>query len=298
VLEEYASRPPAKAWVLITVVLGVPVLYPVLATVMNLLPRPWLAGLAGILPVFAILHLLAFGLLICGVVVGLGGQRFRDLGLRPGQIWPGVKVTVASWLLAQLVLVAVVLVRSSDLSLHPAWEAKGGSLLLTFAGNLVGTAVFEEVTYRGFLLPQLYRRLKRPDRQIDRWRFGVATLVAGICFALAHLPTFLFQHRPPQVIAVVMVMLTLAGVFGGVLYLRTGNLFAVIGIHALYNSPLPVVDGSPAVASAVVLALGFLLALGGPRHRMDSAAGRDAPSAAGRDLGIWTLVVRSLGRSK
>jgi membrane protease YdiL (CAAX protease family) len=63
-----------------------------------------------------------------------------------------------------------------------------------------------------------------------------------VCFPLAHLPVFLIQQRPPQVIAAVAVMLTLAGVFGGVLYLRTGNLFTVIGIHALYNSPLPVVE--------------------------------------------------------
>jgi hypothetical protein len=263
VLAEFSSRLAARTWVLVVVIVGVPVLYPVLATGVNLLPRTWLATVTQIFPVFAILHLLAFALVICVVVVGLGRQRFHDLGLRPALFWPGVMVAVAVWCVAQIVIVAIVLVTSGGLAVHSAWREKGGTLLVTFAGNLIGTAVFEEVTYRGFLLPELYQRLRRPDRRIDRWRLVLALVVGGVCFAVAHLPVFLIQQRPPQVIAAVAVMLTLAGVFGGVLYLRTGNLFTVIGIHALYNSPLPVVECSPTVASGVILVLGVLLAVVG-----------------------------------
>jgi hypothetical protein len=287
VLAEFSSRLAARTWVLVVVIVGVPVLYPVLATALNLVSRPWLATVTQIFPAFAILHLLAFALVICGVVVGLGGQRFHDLGLRPALFSPGVMVAVAVWCVAQIVLVAIVLVTSGGLAVHSAWREQGGTLLVTFAGNLIGTALFEEVTYRGFLLPELYQKLKRPDRRIDRWRLAVALVVGGVCFALAHLPVFLIQQRPPQVIAAVAVMLTLAGVFGGVLYLRTGNLFTVIGIHALYNSPLPVVECSPKLASGVILVLGILLAVVGRRLAWQSRPNLGAAADRGRMQRFW-----------
>jgi membrane protease YdiL (CAAX protease family) len=60
-----------------------------------------------------------------------------------------------------------------------------------------------------------------------------------------------------------MAVLTLAGLFGAVLYLRTRNLLVVTGIHALVNAPTPLV-ATPASPFGITLALSAALWIAWP----------------------------------
>ena len=109
------------------------------------------------------------------------------------------------------------------------WEGKGGSnplLLLTlesqdkfaifvlFVTASVAAPIFEEIMFRGFLLPSLTRYIP----------VSAAIIVSGFIFAIAHLS--LAETLP----------LTILGIILGIVYTRSRSLMASIMIHSLWNS--------------------------------------------------------------
>jgi hypothetical protein len=75
------------------------------------------------------------------------------------------------------------------------------------------------------------------------------------------------------------------GILFAVLYLRTENLFVVIGVHALANAPVTVLAmPSEGLANLLPLLLSLvLIAVWGPGKRWLSRLGRTSPSS-GRTL--------------
>lgn len=94
---------------------------------------------------------------------------------------------------------------------------EGNDILAMLVGSLapcVSAPWWEEVLYRGFLLPALYL-FYPPD---------VATLVSAVIFAAHHMSMS------------GMIPLTTLGYLWAVLYLLSGNLLVPILIHAMWNS--------------------------------------------------------------
>lgn len=102
-----------------------------------------------------------------------------------------------------------------------AWTAVGSSLvagdpianLLYFAVVSILAPIWEEVMFRGFLLPSLTKYLNT----------GAAVVATSICFALAH---FSVQRFLP-ILALGLVM--------GHAYVRSRNLMPSMVLHALWN---------------------------------------------------------------
>jgi membrane protease YdiL (CAAX protease family) len=109
------------------------------------------------------------------------------------------------------------------------WQGRGGNnpILPIALGGQDGLALacffitagilaplFEEVVFRGFLLPSLTRYLS----------VGEAIIVSSLLFAIAHLS--LSEILP----------LTVLGIVLGVVYTRSRNLLSAILLHSLWNS--------------------------------------------------------------
>ncbi|MBP0009673.1 MULTISPECIES: type II CAAX endopeptidase family protein [unclassified Roseofilum] len=125
-------------------------------------------------------------------------------------------------------LIAIPVVLLVSLINQILWQGQGGSnpiLPLALQGNdwvaiacfaftaSVAAPVFEEIMFRGFLLPSL-------TRYVPVW---LAITLSGFVFAIAHLS--LSEIIPLATLGIIM----------GIVYTRSGNLLAPIVLHSLWN---------------------------------------------------------------
>ena len=194
-------------------------------------------------------------LLIAGVL-GLGGRLSPRRLIGPlKQAVPAILWTCGLWGITQLVGVVVLSIQGG-LTFDPSWNTYGVSWVLGgLLAQLAGNALFEEIAYRGFLLPQTHRRLSAIRR--PALRIFVAVLVSQAVFALIHIPNRIYTGLPLAAYPMDLVRLLGLGALFAVIYLRTGSLLLAVGIHALLNRPTPLVDF--ASSSTVLLMLTAVL---------------------------------------
>ena len=126
-------------------------------------------------------------------------------------------------------LVALPLVLLVSLINQQIWQGQGGSnpllflalqaqdkvaLAIFFITASIAAPIFEEIMFRGFLLPSL-------TRYVPVWG---AIIISGFIFAIAHLS-----------LSEVLPLATL-GIILGFVYTRSRNLFAPMLLHSLWNS--------------------------------------------------------------
>ena len=188
------------------------------------------------------------------ILFAWGRLRPADVGLIRSQWKTGLAVLVALWSAIQLFS----LVAGSGFDLHPAWSDPGtGYVLGLLLAMLLGTALYEEVFFRGFLLQQLYLRFERIGS--ERGRLLLAILVSALVFSPWHLPTLLI-NQDLEPVALLMRLLSLlgAGLLLALLYLRTGNLWVTMAVHALVNAPT-LLFAAPVAGSMIAGTLGVVL---------------------------------------
>lgn len=197
-----------------------------------------------------------------------GGLRPRHLGLEAARLPTGVLGTVTIW--AALSLLAWPLA-DGPLGWGADWQTSslrtGGRLL----GQLLGNALVEEVVYRGFFFAQLLLALR--DRGLGERRAALwAALASSLVFAVPHVPNRIMKDEYHGAADVLLDQskLVVLGAFFCWIYLRTGNLFFVIGAHALGNYPSALVrwdfEAVPAEVAALLVAVAVTL---GWRRRRD-----------------------------
>jgi membrane protease YdiL (CAAX protease family) len=150
--------------------------------------------------------------------------------LTPGRVAPALAKGLGFFALAFAAVMAVALL-ISPLLRHSAPPQKEllemlanlrgpVAVLLVFLTVAVVAPVFEEILFRGFLLPWLGERL---ERRLGRTGWPLAILLTGLTFAAIHmqpmgLPT-----------------LGTLGVVLGFAFVRTGHLGSAILVHGLWN---------------------------------------------------------------
>jgi membrane protease YdiL (CAAX protease family) len=160
------------------------------------------------------------------------------------------------------------LATGQGLSIDPTWAQFGALAVLgNLLGQFFGNALYEETVWRGVTLPQFYRRCaKRLPAKRD---LSMAALIAALVisqglFALRHIPVRIWNRFTLGDLPITLAELFVTGVVFALLYLRTRNLFVVIGIHALYDAPTALLAHGGAVALPA-LALVMLILLLWPR---------------------------------
>ncbi len=126
-------------------------------------------------------------------------------------------------------LVAIPAVLLISLINQQIWQGQGGSnpllslalqaqdkvaLTIFFITASIAAPVFEEIMFRGFLLPSLTRYLS----------ISTSIMISGFLFAIAHLS--LSEVLPLAVLGIIL----------GVVYTRSRNLLAPMLLHSLWNS--------------------------------------------------------------
>lgn len=223
--------------------------------------RPLASATGGLFTGSLLANLVFIAALVLVIILGVGRLRLYDIGLVRRNIMPGLVYTVGLWLVAQIVHLLAGLVTYGTVSLNAEWLTYGvGFMIGLLLTQIFGNALFEEIAYRGFLVPQLYLRLERlRDRP---WkRLFAALLISQTAFALSHIPNRIYLGMTAGDIAIDLLMLVGWGILYALLYLRTDNLFLVVGVHALGNTPTTIFATAPMLTGAGASMLIYLLAV-------------------------------------
>lgn len=182
-------------------------------------------------------NLLVFGFLnlvvIVCLLVGIEKIPFRKLGLI--NLKQGILVFTLVWSISQLIIIAINLFHGQDIKINMIWSKWEPTYIFGFLiAMITGTAFFEEVAFRGYLLPQFFFLIKNKHRTL--W----AILLCALLFSIFHIPSLLYivKLSPPEILTRLLMLLGV-GIITCLAYLRTGNIFVLIAIHALNNAPTP-----------------------------------------------------------
>lgn len=163
----------------------------------------------------------------------------------------------------------------SSLGLTPFWVG-----ILMYFIFYVAVGLFEESLVRGYLLRNIAEGLKNL-RISPRIAIGISLGITSILFGILHIGN-------PSVSAMAMILLALAGVFLGLGYILTGNLWLSIGIHIAWNFAEGILFGFPVSGVASELAV-FQIHQAGP---ILFTGGNFGPEG-----GLMCLVIVILGMS-
>lgn len=212
------------------------------------------------------------------VILRVGRLRPVDVGLVRSKLPAGIIFTFGVWVVVQLLVLAESLLSQGRVTIDAQWSTVGVTAMLgALIGQLLGNALYEEIGYRGSLFPQALAKLEQ------RWPgFGtrvvvVALLISQGLFALRHIPMDVLNGVDAVDLAIDLIGKLLIGVIYALLYLRTRNLFIVVGIHALVNAPTSVFEATYVGPSYLTLLLAVVTIVAWPRVTQ-----RQAPVAAHR----------------
>ncbi|BAZ44885.1 abortive infection protein [Chondrocystis sp. NIES-4102] len=195
---------------------------------------PLILGIANINPVNSTLRIKALYVLATYLLMAAGGVGVLYFSIKSflplPQDWFKFKL-FDNWFVWGIggYLVAVPLVLLVSLINQQIWQGQGGSnpllylalqaqdkvaLAIFFSTASIAAPIFEEIMFRGFLLPSLTRYVSVTS----------AIIISGFIFAIAHLS--LSEVLPLATLGIVL----------GVVYTRSRNLLAPMLLHSLWNS--------------------------------------------------------------
>lgn len=164
--------------------------------------------------------LLGLGLL---VVPGIAGVKLSQLGFRPWRDWT---TTEKSYCLQVVVIANVVfpIVLAAPLGNRVAQAGLAWSLWNVFVPYLF-YGFYQELLYRGMVQLELVRR----------WGAPIGIVVANVLYTFGPLHWYYFASRGSLAVPM-FVAIFFIGLFFGVLYRRSGNLWIVAIFHAIGNA--------------------------------------------------------------
>jgi hypothetical protein len=200
---------------------------------------------------------------VLAIVCGAGRLRLADVGVRGGDVARAVAVAAAIWLVAQPAHALASLIAGDEIA-AASWQGLGwgryrGPDVLAHA---IGVTPGEELAFRGVLLVQA--ALLVPGGPRARWLAAIA--ISQTLFGLWHIPARLDVGLGGLDLVANLAATAAGGVAGAIAYLRTRNLALVALLHALWNTPAPLV-ASPVHPSIVAVGLGAIVVAAWPRRR-------------------------------
>jgi len=182
------------------------------------------------------------------------------IGWKQSTLKSGCLIVIVTWLALQVAAVLAALIGGHGLALHSDWTTGNYSGVGRLIGQLIGTAPFEESLFRGILPVQLFFWLsKREPRRVYRW-VVITMLLSAIAFAVPHIPNRILNNSYTGLGSVIQdqLLLMLAAIVFLWVYLSTGNLWFVIGLHSLINAPTLIVASPIDGSSQVILLIAML----------------------------------------
>jgi hypothetical protein len=242
---------------------------------------PVFEATGGLVDVTLLANLAFVVVIVGGIVLRFGDLRPLDVGLVRADVPVGIGITAGAWLLLQVTGVAALMLRGESLALADSLIRFGVLPVLGgFVGQVLGNALYEEVVYRAFLLPQLAKKFARASRSgSPRTAFLLALLVSQTVFTLVHVPGRLAAGVEVGNLPAFLAAPFVLGVLFALVYARTGNLFVAIGLHALVNDPVLLVDaGGVVLVPLLLVVLAILVAWPSLVTRVGVEESRSEPS--------------------
>lgn len=180
----------------------------------------------------------------------------KELGLEKSKLRNGVVVNISLFLILQLygLLYSYFTLGKFVISEgFTEWTIIVGSYLQ----YIFGVALFEEVAFRGFLIPQVFIRLKSNGS----FRMLVTLIISQFLFSIVHIPIRLVSGVNFLELVMSLVSVFVIGLIFSFIYLLTENLFIAMGIHAIWdltmNNAISIFTSKYAII--VILIFSFML---------------------------------------
>jgi len=221
---------------LLTAVLNL-VVFP--SKTMSSILRPIVTGTHGLVNGTLIAYIFLFIVIVFGIIIFTGKLSSRDIGINWKSLPQALLVTCILCFATQIIGLVFSLLFIGKLTLAAQWQSAGLTASLgIIISQFFGCAPVEEIVFRGFLLPQLFIKFKSQRLQLHPLlRLLTALIISQLIFALFHIPSLISKGVPLDTSIVELVKYFTLGILISLIYLRTGNLFIGIGIHALFNLP-------------------------------------------------------------
>jgi len=232
-------RSPGEMWLLLGCLIGV-TLYLVWGTALSemLVPPSWLASPRVKFFVVLTRKLIVFVVIPFVLFRTIFGYRWSDFGIQ----FAGLRALAGNHLLVVVVLSGLILLFQYFAGAGAAPIRRGEfhasqlvlGLPLCFAWLFVEAGLVEEFFFRGLLQTRLAVWFKSEISSVA---------LMSLLFGLAHAPGFILRRAglaeaigenpsPLDAVAYAIVVLSVSGIFFGIVWARTRNLFAVMFIHA------------------------------------------------------------------
>lgn len=215
----------------------------------------------GVIDSLFVLSLIKGAFVGFGVIFWIGQFRSRHLGLGWEKFKVGMLATCFLWAMLQLIIVAYDMITASEISYFSNWQGTGSiNILGGFVLYAIGKAFFDELTYRGLLLPQLHLKCRRYINLDPRLILGIAIVLSQTIYLIIQLPLVSLFASTSSSSAMTLTSLFFLSIINSLVYLRTKNLYITIGLHAIWYQPIFI--AAPAIPHTfilVLLAVGFIL---------------------------------------
>ncbi|NHI89799.1 MAG: CPBP family intramembrane metalloprotease [Candidatus Thorarchaeota archaeon] len=174
---------------------------------------------------------------VYGVLVLKEKFQGKDFGLVTGKLPTAIIVGLITWVTIQIIEGFASYIYTGSIEFDSKWSTDSLGLIGLLIGMLFGTALYEEVGYRGFLLVQF--RMKIEDITTNRaLQISLSLIASQTLFTLLHVPwKVLNQGWTTAALFDLLFSVFMNGIIYGLLYLRTENLFFVMFVHVFGNAP-------------------------------------------------------------
>lgn len=208
--------------------------------------------------------------IICFIIFGWGHLKPREVGCLKTALKPALLFFLGFWLVAQGCFALLSLLSTGTLEWNIAWQQGWPAVIGFLLAHLFGTAVYEDLAFRGFMLPQLFLKFGGSPENQTRRHLIYAILVSQIVFSLVHIPTLIYTGANFGLIIARLGACLFLGVIMALLYLRTGNLFLIVVIHALIDTNTSLFGVADWVEHAIYTFLMILVLIFWPVFRIQN----------------------------
>jgi membrane protease YdiL (CAAX protease family) len=174
-----------------------------------------------------------------GVVLFLIGRlRPIELGIDHRLILPGIITLAVLWVVAQLFWGSIALLWTGEIT--PKNPLPGLAGTPGFKALLLGSPC-EELLMRGFFMLQFYLIARARSSTTSHISAAVSIAAAAMLFASLHIPRLIMYGALLPEVTSFMFRSFLVGIFLGIVFARSGNIFVAMGLHCYVNLPFSAV---------------------------------------------------------
>lgn len=223
---------------LVLVILGIPFAVLLVGVLTKVAPDAYywvFKNTNGLISPTLTLYLIMYFIIVHLMLIKGSKITLVQLGVEKSKLKAGIIVTLGLFLILQFYGVLYSYLTLGKLVVNEAmveWVAVIGYYLEL----IFGVAVFEEIIFRGFLIPQVFIRLKARENNASRMFLTLG--ISQFLFAIVHVPIRLANGMSLIDAILNLGTIFIIGIIIAFVYLLTENIFIAMGVHSIWNASL------------------------------------------------------------